>query len=506
MRPRPVRMPSPSCASVIVTLLICVTRVGRAGGVVSARVVCDRVVCGCLLTAVLLVHFAARTGHSAESVLPGHSHQGQAFDRGPRHSAYLMGGTGKVHFPVTSKDPRVEKFVEQGIGQLHGFWFAEAERPSARRPASTPVAALPTGAWRWPTRPWIPAARDSLPTRRRRHKAGLSDREQMYLAALTDEAGYQKIAAKYPADLEAKAFEVWRLWNKRERGDESDALANQANGLIHAILRAEPMHPIHHAMIHFADSQNRVEGALDSAAKCGPSAPSIGHMWHMPAHIYYPLKDYARAAWQLEASIRTENRHAIQDWASPSHLYAHNNEWLIRTLLRLGSVHEARQIALSMIDLPRQPDLSAAPSVGESADETKTERLSEADATGANLRQRPPHSVAPRLRVLGRIGRVVPDGLLAADRLDDRTGSFPCERGHRGVLSRRRRGRRPRTGDAAERAGRKNRPAAGARLNQHETSSPSPKSSAVQAADSQLAVEISELRRQLEIPRSITRC
>ncbi len=71
---------------------------------------------------------AAGPASCDEGLLPGHSHYGEAFDRGPRQSAYLMGGTGNVHFPVSSKNPLVRKFIEQGVGQLHGFWFGEAER------------------------------------------------------------------------------------------------------------------------------------------------------------------------------------------------------------------------------------------------------------------------------------------------------------------------------------------------------------------------------------------
>ena len=115
------------------------------------------------------------------------------------------------------------------------------------------------------------------------------------------------------------------------------------------------MHPIHHAAIHFADSTNSVSRALDSAERCGEAATAIGHMWHMPVHVYFPLKRYQEAAWQLEASIRTENARVMHDKASPSHLYAHNNEWLTRTLMFLGRIHDARRVAMSMIDLPRYP-------------------------------------------------------------------------------------------------------------------------------------------------------
>ena len=117
------------------------------------------------------------------------------------------------------------------------------------------------------------------------------------------------------------------------------------------------MHPIHHALIHIAASTNNESSALDSAAKCGATSPSIGHMWHMPTHIYFPLLMYPEAAWQLEASIRTEHARMIHDRVLPDqvHLYAHNNEWLVRTLLHLGRANDARRTAKHMIDLPRHP-------------------------------------------------------------------------------------------------------------------------------------------------------
>ena len=39
---------------------------------------------------------------SLKEVLQGHSTHGEAFNEGPRQSAYLMGGTGNIHFPVTT--------------------------------------------------------------------------------------------------------------------------------------------------------------------------------------------------------------------------------------------------------------------------------------------------------------------------------------------------------------------------------------------------------------------
>ena len=62
------------------------------------------------------------------AVTHGHSYMGETFNEGPRQRAYLMGTTGPVRFPATTQNPEVQAFVNQGVGQLHGFWYLESER------------------------------------------------------------------------------------------------------------------------------------------------------------------------------------------------------------------------------------------------------------------------------------------------------------------------------------------------------------------------------------------
>ena len=267
-----------------------------------------------------------------------------------------MGGTGNVQFPVTSKNPLVQKFIEQGIGQLHGFWYVEAERSFRQAAALDPDCGIAYWGMAVANRSHEPRAR-KLALEAARHKAGLTGREQMYIDALSSESGYQAIIAKYPQDLEAKAFEVWRIWHKDESITPPPRELGDALRLAREILSVSPMHPIHHAVLHIADVTNSPDDGLDSAAKCGPSAPSIGHMWHMPTHLYYGLGRGAEAAWCMEASIRTEHARMMHDRVLPDQvdLYAHNNEWLVRMLLLLGRVHDARRLASQMIDIPRHP-------------------------------------------------------------------------------------------------------------------------------------------------------
>ena len=56
----------------------------------------------------------------------GHSMLGDAFNDVPRQRAYLMKGMPNVHFPITTKNALAQRFFDQGIGQMHGYWYLEA--------------------------------------------------------------------------------------------------------------------------------------------------------------------------------------------------------------------------------------------------------------------------------------------------------------------------------------------------------------------------------------------
>ena len=58
----------------------------------------------------------------------GHSMQGPAFDEGPRGKPTKLDGIGRAHFPITTKNPEVQAWFDQGHTLLHWYWFYEAER------------------------------------------------------------------------------------------------------------------------------------------------------------------------------------------------------------------------------------------------------------------------------------------------------------------------------------------------------------------------------------------
>lgn len=319
---------------------------------------------------------------SLKELLEGHSAHGEAFNEGPRQQAYLMGGTGNVRFSVTTDSKEAQAFIEQGIGQLHGFWYLEAERSFRQAAALDENCAM--AYW---------GAAMAAYTKRKRSqgfikkavelKDSATDREKMYIDALdkyfsdaekskTKRAqnylkDLESIVIKYPDDLEAKAFVAHRIWhNGREGTPVSSYVA--LDSLINKILEKEPLHPAHHYTIHLWDHRHP-ENAIQAAARCGVSAPSIAHMWHMPGHIYSRLKRYEDAVFQQEASARVDHAHMMRDGVMPDqiHNFAHNNEWLIRNLIFIGRAHDAIDLAANMTELPRHPKYNTLKKRGGSA-------------------------------------------------------------------------------------------------------------------------------------------
>lgn len=356
---------------------------------------------------------------AAQELLEGHSGHGEAFNEGPRQAAYLIDAPASVKFPVTVAREDLQTLFNQGVAQLHGFWYFEAERSFRQVAAEDPDCAM--AYWGMAMANVDNEERAAGFARVAWLKRGLvSERERMFIDAIANYHGvgtpeepqpepedqaatpadrpgsggpdesspapktraekeaeakaaeakrklseqraaqlvedYEDILWAYPDDIEAKAFLVNRLWMNRYRGHPiSSRHANEA--LLQQIFAAEPMHPAHHYRIHLWDSKETAEHVVEAAVKSGPSNPSCAHMWHMGGHIFARLGRHTDAAWQQEASARVDHERMIRDKILPDqiHNFAHNNEWLTRSMRHHGRVAEAVDLAKNMIELPRHP-------------------------------------------------------------------------------------------------------------------------------------------------------
>ncbi len=302
--------------------------------------------------------------------IPGHSIHGEAFNQGPRRQAVLMGAdkVGDIHFPITTQSADAQAFFNQGVGQLHGFWYFEAERSFRQVALLDPDCAMA----RW----GLAMANINNPKRAQEFiqqavklKDKASPKERAWVDALAAYSvgekkdnkvrrgelvkALEKISFDFPDDIELKAFLVFHLWDNSMHGlplashQAIDALAKE-------VLAQQPAHPIHHYLIHLWNYEDD-RRALADAAQCGQSAPAIAHMWHMSGHTFTKLKRYADAAWQQEASARVDHEHTMRLRLLPEeiHNYAHNNDWLIEDLTFIGRLREAVELARNLVELPR---------------------------------------------------------------------------------------------------------------------------------------------------------
>jgi peroxiredoxin len=315
----------------------------------------------------------ATAQNESPELAPGHSSHGEAFNEGPRQAARLMPGMPKISFAVTTTNDLTQKFFTQGVGQLHGFWYFEAERSFRQAAVFDTNCAMAywglamaniNNAAR--AKEFIKIAAAKKETAGKREVLWIDSLAEYYNDADKDEKerrrqyirALEKIVYEHPDDIEAKAFLAFHVWENSGKGLPITS-AQSVESLLKEIFAVDPMHPAHHYRIHLWDGEKEEMAvrAIPSASRCGQSSPGIAHLWHMPGHTFSKLKRYHDAAWQQEAAVRVDNAQLIADRILPDqiHNYAHNSEWLCQTYGRIGRARDAIDLSKNMIEMPHHP-------------------------------------------------------------------------------------------------------------------------------------------------------
>src|SRR5882672_6105990 len=79
-------------------------------------------------------------------------------------AARLMDGMGKVDFTITTNSKDAQAFFNQGVAQLYGFWFVEAERSFL-----TPLLSIQAPRWLIGELRWLHPALSSPPIKSYSH-------------------------------------------------------------------------------------------------------------------------------------------------------------------------------------------------------------------------------------------------------------------------------------------------------------------------------------------------
>src|SRR5579863_401941 len=299
----------------------------------------------------------------------GHSFHGESFDSGPREKPWKMAGIGEAHFPITTKNPEVQKWFDQGNALLHSFWYYEAERSFRWCLKLEPDNAM--AYWGLARAAEGNERGAEFVREAAKRKNNVSERERLYIEAseaellpdpLRDKDGdknfeeryrrYKKVletlCVKYPDDMEARALLALANMGDSRYGTEL---------ILREILARQPDHPgAHHYRIHNWD-YNEPEQALESCRRYTELVPGIGHAQHMPGHIYSIVGMWHEAAISMDAATRVEKRYMKESFTFPFNNwnYGHNLNYLGYIQEQLGMPRAAIFGARQLIDAPLDP-------------------------------------------------------------------------------------------------------------------------------------------------------
>ena len=272
----------------------------------------------------------------------------------------LFDGLGEHHFPVTTTSDDAQAYVDQGVMFVFGFDHFEAVRSFGEAARLDPECAMCHWGVALALGPHINAAMppEAAPeayaaiTRALELAPDATERERAYIEALATrytpeapddraelDAAYadamRALVSAYPDDLDAATLFAEALmnmvpWDYWDEYGEARAETTELVAVLEGVLERDPYHPgANHHYIHAVEASpapERAEGAADRLAELDIQ---IGHMIHMPSHIY------ARIGRWHDASAANE-RAIVADRA---YLGAYEAEGLVPLLYHPHNVH-----------------------------------------------------------------------------------------------------------------------------------------------------------------------
>ncbi|MGD2188119.1 MAG: hypothetical protein PVI71_18455, partial [Desulfobacterales bacterium] len=233
---------------------------------------------------------------------------------------------GDHKFAVTTRSPRAQLFISQGMMLAYGFNHAEASRSFREAARLDPNCAMAYWGMALVLGPNINMAMTpenepkayAMIQKAIALKKNASEREQAYIDALAtryskeakpdrnmlDRAyaeAMSRLSERYPDDLDAatlyaEALMDLRPWNYWTRDLKPYPETVKIHRVLESVLARNPNHPgAIHLYIH-AVELGRPEMAEAAAERLWKLAPGAGHLVHMPSHIFRRIGRYADAS------------------------------------------------------------------------------------------------------------------------------------------------------------------------------------------------------------------
>jgi tetratricopeptide (TPR) repeat protein len=304
----------------------------------------------------------------------------------PAAEAKLL-AIGSYQAPRVSADDRAQKLFNQGMVFGLGFNFAEAVRSFRAATLADLDCAMCRWGIAWALGPSVnhdmkredvPIAIDAI-VQARAYAPDLASRERALIEALArrysddpkadvdklaqDYAdAMRRLAARYPDDADIAVLAAEAIMNAHPydywRPDGSpQSWTPEVVALLDRATRLAPDHPgAHHYRIHLYEASATPAKALASADRIGALAPAVGHLVHMPSHIYLRLGRYHDAVLANRAAVESDREYLAAVNANPTYAadyVPHNVHFLWASALWSGESQVAMQAAE---DLARAAD------------------------------------------------------------------------------------------------------------------------------------------------------
>ena len=243
--------------------------------------------------------------------------------------AVLVQGSGTYSRKISTKNPQAQAFFDQGLRLAWGFYFPESiasYQEAARMDPDHPMpfwgmahAMGPNPNSRYARMPDDPKGEGlkainkaldridrATPLEAKLIRAlhvlydqqtipDQDDRDQAYLTAMRSlNQEYQDdpdIAALYAASY--MSIRRWDYWDSE--GNPKAETIPVAEALEHIIAQGLSHPGVFHLHIHLIEASLEPERALVSADALEATVPIVGHVVHMPAHIYVRVGQYGKA-------------------------------------------------------------------------------------------------------------------------------------------------------------------------------------------------------------------
>lgn len=254
----------------------------------------------------------------------------------------LFNNLGNHHHRISTNDPLVQRYFDQGLILTYGFNHAEAIRAFREAARLDPKCAMCYWGVALALGPNINAPMDAAvvpETYQALQKAlelapNASKVEQAYIQALAkryapepvkdrtrlDQAyadAMRQLSRRYPDDLDAATLFAEALmdltpWNFWTKDGKPTTYTNEIVTTLESVLKRNPNHPgANHYYIHAVEASSTPERAIPSAQRLERLVPGAGHLVHMPAHIYWRVGRYHDAARINEHAIRADEAHIL---------------------------------------------------------------------------------------------------------------------------------------------------------------------------------------------------